>query len=181
MSNCRAWLTGIGPILLVLGCVSLSLAAEAVKVGVIDPQAVLEKTKAGKRALDGLKEFSASRQKIISADDAQLKQLEKELQAQEGGLSESAKREKQEQFRAKLQNYQRRIQDFNKEIQTKQKEIADEYQKKIDEAAKAVAEKNGYVAVLDKGNDATLRIVIFHHAAIDLTDQVIKEFDRRNK
>lgn len=181
MRNYRTWLTGLGTILVVLGCVSLGWSAETVKVGVIDPQAVMEKTKAGRRALEGLKEFSASRQKIIAADDEQLKQLEKELQAQEGGLSEAAKREKQEQFRTKLQNYQRRIQDFNREIQGKQKEMAGEYQKKIDEAAAAVAERNGYAAVLDKGTEATLRIVIYHQDAIDLTEQVIKEFDRRNK
>jgi len=181
MRNARSWVTGVGTILLVLGCISPSLPAESMKIGVIDPQVVLEKTKAGKRALDGLKEFSASRQKIVSADDEQLKQLEKELQAQEAGLSEAARREKQEQFRTKLQNYQKRLQDFNREIQAKQREIAGEYQKKIDQVAATVAQRNGFAAVLDKGNETSLRIVIYYHDAIDLTAQVIKEFDRRNK
>lgn len=180
MTHTGPWIAGIGVLCLVLGLVP-RLSAESIKVGVMDPQTVLERTKAGKRALDGIKEFSASRQKIIAADDDQLKQLERELKSQESSLSEVSKREKQEQFRAKLQNYQKRLQDFNREIQVKQKEMAEEYQKKIDEAAAAVAEHNGYAAVIDKGNEATLRIVIYHHDAIDLTDQVVKEFDRRNK
>jgi hypothetical protein len=35
--------------------------------------------------------------------------------------------------------------------------------------------------VLDKGSDTTLRIVIYASSVIDITDQVVKEFDRRFK
>ena len=166
------------------GLITLSLeapclSAESFKVAVIDQQAVLEKSKSGKRALESIKEFSASRQRIVATDDEELKKLEKELKAQEGALTEAAKREKQELFRTKLESYQRRLQDFNREIQTKQRELAEEYQKKIDKAAAAVAEKAGYAMVLDKGSDATLRIVLYYQKAVDLTDQVVKEFDRR--
>jgi outer membrane protein len=157
------------------------MAADALKIGVIDQQAVMERSKAGKRALDSLKEFAASRQKIVSTDDEELKRLEAELKDQESGLSEAAKRERQEQFRVKFESYQRRLQDFNREIQTKQKELADEYIKKVDQVTAAVAQKAGYAMVLDKGTDATLRIVIYANPSIDLTDQVIKEFDRRFK
>jgi|SRR5579884_2508687 len=156
-------------------------AAESYKVGVVDQQAVLERSKAGKRALEGLKEFSAARQRIVSADDEELKKLEAELKSQDSTLTEAQKHDKQEQFRVKFEGYQRRLQDFNREIQAKQKELAEEYQKKIDQAAAAVAEKAGYAAILDKGNDATIRIVIYANESIDITDQVLKEFDRQNK
>jgi outer membrane protein len=157
------------------------LAAEPLKVGVIDQQQVLERTKAGRRALEGLKEFSNSRQRIVSADDEELKQLEKELKDPALGLTETERQQKQEHFRTKFEAYQRRLQEFNREIQMKQKELAEEYQKKINQAAAVVGEKHGYAAVLDKGNDATLRIVIYANGSIDLTEHVIKEFDRQNK
>ena len=177
--NRGKWCAVAGVVLLVLSQEGSGLSAEAFKVGVIDQQAILEKSKSGKRALDALKEFSASRQKIVSADDQELKKIEKELKDQEAGLSEAVRREKQEQFRTKLENYQRRLQDFNREIQAKQKELVEEYQEKIGKVAAAMAEKGRYSVVLDKGSDATLRIVIYNHNAIDLTDQVVKEFDRR--
>ena len=97
---------------------------------------------AGKRALEGVEEFSASRQRIVSADDEELKRLEKQMKDQESSLSETAKREKPEGLRTKFENYQRRLQEFNREIQGKQKQLADEYQKKIDQAATVVGEKN---------------------------------------
>jgi len=166
--------------LMMLSRGAVSLAADF-KVGVIDQQVIMEKTKAGKRALEGIKEFSVSRQKIIASDDEALKELEKSLKAQESGLSEAARREKQEQFRTKLEAYQRRLQDYQREIQVKQKELFEEYSKKIDKAAKVIAEKEGYAAVLDRGNENTLRVVLYHRSVIDLTDQVVKEFDRQNK
>lgn len=156
-------------------------AAESFKVGVIQQRAVVEKTKAGKRALASLKEFSASRERIIAVDDAELKKLEEQIKSQEGGLSEAAKQEKQEQFRAKFENYQRRIQDFNAEIQQKQSEITAEFVKKLDVAVQAVAEKGRFAAVIDAGGVATVQVVIYAHPSVELTDEVVKEFDRRNK
>lgn len=156
-------------------------AAEAFKMGVVDPQAVLEKSTAGRRALDGLKEHATSRQKQLAKDEEELKKLESQLKAQESVQSESQKREKQAQFRTKIQDYQKRVQDFNQELAVKQKELVDEYMKKIQIATKAVADKGGVSLVVDKGSDATIRIVIYNKETIDLTEQVIQEFNKQNK
>jgi outer membrane protein len=156
-------------------------AAESFKIGVIDPQAVLEKSKAGKKALDGLKEYAGTRQKLLASDEEELKNLEKQIKEQESGLTEVQKREKQSQFRVKLQEYQKRAQEFNQELAVKQKELVDEYMKKIGTATKTVAEKGGYTLVVDKGSESTIKIVIYNRDTLDLTDQVVKEFDKQNK
>ena len=174
--------TGVSAALVIVAMVvSVTWAAEAFKIGVVDQQAVLQRTKAGKRALDELQEFRAARQRIVSSDDEELKRLERELREQEGTLSEPTKREKQEQFRSKLDTYQRRFQDFNREIETKQRGFAEEYQKKIEAATAAVAKQGGYSLVLEKGSEQTLRVVLYATPVTDLTEQVVKEFDRQNK
>jgi outer membrane protein len=164
-----------------LGLSQEGRAAEPVKVAVIDQQAVMERSKAGKRALEDMKSYSQTRQNIINADDQELKALEQALQDPNSKLSDAAKQEKQEQFRTKLEAYQRRLGEFNREIQQKQREMVAEYSRKIADAAQAVAQKEGYVAILDKGNDAVIRVVIYHQPALDVTDLVVKEFDRRNR
>src|SRR4026208_1131209 len=151
-------------------------AADAFKMGVIDPQAVLEKSKAGKKALDGLKEYVATRQKLLSGDEEELRNTEKTLKEQIAKLSDTEKKEKEAQFRTKVQEYQKRAQEFNQELQGKQKELVDEYMKKISSATKAVAEKGGFALVVDRGSEQTVKIVIYNKDTIDLTDQVIKEF-----
>ena len=154
-------------------------AADRVKVAMMDQQQVIERSVAGKRALEDLKTYSTTRQKIIDSDDQELKELEKGIQ--DATLSEEVRKEKQDHFRTKLEAYQRRIQDFNREVQEKQRAMVAEYAQKIQAAAAAVAQKEGYIAVIDKGSEATVKIVLYSHPSIDLTDQIVKEFDRQNK
>jgi outer membrane protein len=156
-------------------------AAEAFKMGVVDPQSVLEKSKAGKKALDGLKEYVSTRQKLLAKDEEDLRTYEKQLKEQAAKLSETEKKDKETQFRAKIQDFQKRAQEFNQELQGKQKELVDDYMKKISVATQSVAEKGGFSLVVDKGSEQTVKIVIYHKDTIDLTEQVIKEFDRTNK
>jgi outer membrane protein len=151
------------------------------KMGVIDPQVILEKTKAGKRALDGLREYVSTRQKLLSRDEEELRNIEKQIKEQASKLSESEKKDRETSFRTKIQDYQKRAQEFNQELQSKQKELVDEYMKRIAAATQTVADKGGYQLVLDKGSEQTVKIVIYNKDAIDLTEQVIKEFDRVNK
>jgi outer membrane protein len=150
------------------------------KIGVMDQQAIMERSKAGRLALEDVKSYTNTRQKIINADEQEMKDLEQLLQDPNSKLSETAKLEKQEQFRSKVEAYQRRVQDFNREIQQKQREMVSEYSRKIADAAQVVAQKEGYTAILDKGNEALLRIVIYYQPSLDVTDLVLKEFDRLN-
>ena len=169
----------IGAVALWLAMVSPGLSAETFQVAVMDQQVVIAQSKAGKRALEELKAYSMTRQKIINADDQELKELQQAIQ--DGKLTDSAKQEKQGQFQVKLEAYQRRLADFNREVQQKQRDMVTEYSKKIHAAAQAVGDKNGYVAIIDKGNAAVMKVVIYHQPALDVTDQVVKEFDRQNK
>jgi outer membrane protein len=151
------------------------------KMGVIDPQVILEKTRAGKRALDGLREYVSTRQKLLSRDEEELRNIERQIKEQASKLSEGEKKDKETSFRTKIQDYQKRAQEFNQELQAKQKELVDEYMKKIAAATQTVADKGGFQLVLDKGSEQTVKIVIYNKETIDLTEQVIKEFDRINK
>ena len=161
--------------------ISSAWAAGSFKMGVVDPQLVLERSKAGKRSLASLKEYTTARQKIIAGDERELKRLEEDLKSSSAGMTEKEKREKQGQFRVKLQAYQKRVQEFNQELAGKQKELVDEYMKKISVATKAIAERRGLSLVVDKGSENTMKIVIFNRKSLDITDQVVKEFNRRFK
>ncbi len=158
-----------------------SQAAEPFKMGVVDPQSVLEKSKAGKKALEGLKEYVSIRQKLLAKDEEELRNYEKQIKDQLPKLSEAEKKDKETQFRTKIQDYQKRAQEFNQDLQKRQKELVDEYMKKISVATQTTAEKGGFSLVVDKGSEQTVKIVIYNKDTIDLTEQVVKEFDRTNK
>jgi outer membrane protein len=178
MTAVRALLVGMG---LLLGQWTGPLyAGESARVGVIDQQMVMERTKAGKLALEDMKGYSMTRQKIINSDEQELKELQLSLEDANGKLTDAVRQEKEEQFRGKAEAFQHRLQEFNREVQLRQRELVMEYSRKIAAAAQAVAQKEGYVAIVDKGSDTLMRIVLYHQPALDVTQSVIKEFDRQN-
>src|ERR1051326_2082928 len=105
----------IGAVALWLGVGAAGFSGDTLKVWVMDQQVVVKKSKAGKRAIEELKAYSTTRQKIIEADEQELKELQQALQDEK--LTDSAKTEKQGQLQAKAEAYQRRLADFNREIQ----------------------------------------------------------------
>ena len=169
----------IGATALWLAMVSPGLSADNFKVAVMDQQKVMEQSKAGKRAVEEMKAFSTARQKIIEVDEQDLRELQQALQDEK--LTDTVKAEKQGQLQTKAEAYQRRLADFNREIQQKQREMVVEYSKKVQAAAQVVGEANGYVAIIDKGLESSMRIVLYHQPLLDLTNQVVTEFDRQNK
>ena len=159
---------------------ALSDAAESGKVGVMDQQAVMERTKAGKLALEDMKGYAQTRQKITGSDEQELKELQQSLEDPNAKLTDALRQEKEEQLRSKAEAYQHRVQEFQREIQQKQREMVVDYSRKIAVAAQAVAQKEGYTAILDKGNESLIRIVLYYQPALDVTDLIAKEFDRQN-
>ncbi len=155
-------------------------AGDSVRVGVMDQQLVFERSKSGKTALDDMAGYAQTRQKIINSDEQELKELQQSLEDPNTKLTDAVRQEKEEQLRGKVEAYQHRVQEFNREVQQKRGEMVAEYSKKIAAAAQAVAQKEGYAAILDKGNDSVLRVVLYHQAALDVTELIVKEFDRQN-
>lgn len=160
---------------------ALAATKDAFRVGVIDPQAVIEKSKSGSRALAGLKEHAQARETVMKNDQKELEKLQEALNSASATLGDEEKKQRQERFSQKFQEWQKRGQEFQAELGQKQKELVQEYMAKIEEATSVVAKRHGFDVVIDKGSETTLKIVLFHRDGIDLTNEVIKEFDKRFK
>ena len=151
------------------------------RVGVIDPQAVIEKSKAGSRALASLKEHAQARENVMKNDQRELEKLQAELKAGEAKMSPEELKHQQERFTQKFQEWQKRGQEFQQELGQKQKELVQEYMKKIQQATSVVAKRHGFDVVIDKGSENTLKIILYHRDGLDLTAEVVKEFNKRFK
>jgi len=161
----------------------LALAAKksSFRVGVIDPQMVIEKSKAGSRALAGLKEHAQARENVMKNDQKELEKLQEELSAASASLGDEEKKRRQDRFSQKFRDWQKRGQEFQAELAQKQRELVQEYMQKIEAATKIVAKRHGFDIVIDKGSKSTLKIVLYHRDGLDLTNEVIKEFNKRFK
>jgi outer membrane protein len=160
---------------------ALAAGKDSFRVGIVDPQAIIEKSKAGSRALAALKEHAQARETVMKNDQKELERLQEELKDEVSKLGEEEQKRKQERFAQKFQAWQKQGQEFQNELSQKQKDLVQEYMKKIEEATSAVASRHGFDVVIDKGSDNTLKIVLFNRDGLDLTSEVVKEFDRRFK
>src|SRR4051812_42300982 len=114
-------MTGLAAIFFLLS--GVCYGAEALKIGTINAQKILDATKAGKKAKATMEEYVKSRQKIIDLEEQEIKSVEDELVKQGPVLSAEAKKDKQETFQRKMMDYQKKVSELNKEVQVKKKEV----------------------------------------------------------
>lgn len=145
------------------------------KIGVLDPARILSDTNAGKKAKDNLTAFSKNRQALIELDEKELRRMEEDFVKQASVLSPTAKREREESFRRRMQEYQQKVTELNREVQEKQKDVMDGFREKLETIAGKVAKRLGLQIVVDSSKGGP---TLYREDAIDISNQVIEEFNR---
>ena len=161
---------------------ALAVAAPAwaeTKIGVVEPQKVLDGTKAGKKIKDSLQDYVKARQKVIDMEEDELKKAEEDLVKQGAVLSPEAKKDKEDRFRQKMSEYQRKVQQLNQEVQVKKKETLDEFNKSLEQVIRGIADREKITLVVEKGDSGAGALVIYSHPSLDLTDRVIRDLDAK--
>lgn len=165
-------------------------AQQALKIGVVDLQAVLDNSVRGKAAKDRLKEMSVKLQEEIKTKrefkdkrEEELQKLRSEIRSQGLVLSEQARIAKEEDFRNKIRELKRFIDDTNRFIEDATQEFrereARETQLLLIEIRKIVAEvgkQENYSLILEGNENAA--VVLYFAKTIELTPKVIQRYDQ---
>ena len=158
------------------GCAGSGAKIEG-KIGVIDMQGLLIETSAGKKVRDNLADFARNRQALVELEEKELRRMEEDLVKQASVLSPAAKREREEQFRRRMQEYQQKVAELNREIQEKQKDVLGGFRDKAELVVAKVAKRLGLQVVVDKSKGGS---TIYFEKSLDISGQVIEEFDREH-
>jgi outer membrane protein len=161
-------------LLLVSGCAADGAKIEG-KIGVVDPARVLSETSHGKKAKESLGAFSKNRQALIEMDEKELRRMEEDFGRQASVLSPTAKREREEQFRRRVAEYQQKAGEMNREVQEKQKDVLEAFREKVGLIVAKISRRLGLQVVIDKGKGGP---TLFSEEGLDITGQVIEEFNR---
>ncbi|MDH4082682.1 MAG: OmpH family outer membrane protein [Nitrospira sp.] len=156
------------------GCAG-SVARVDGKVGVINSQRLLNDTNAGKRAKESLTAYSKNRQALMELEERELRRMEEDFVKQSSILSPTAKRDREEQFRRRMQEYQQKAAELNREVQEKQKDVLEGFRDKIEMVVAKVAKRLGLQVVVDKSKGGP---TIYHEEGLDISSEVIEEFNR---
>jgi outer membrane protein len=183
------WVVALG-IALALGSLERVQAQQALKVGVVDLQAVLDNSARGKAAKDRLKDLSVKLQEEIKVKrefkdkrEEELQRLRTEIRSQGLVLSESARVAKEEDFRNKIRELKRFIDDTNRFIEDSTQEFRErevrETQLLLAEIRKIVAEigkQENYSLILEGNENAA--VVLYFTKTIDLTPKITQRYDQ---
>ncbi|MGQ0810402.1 MAG: OmpH family outer membrane protein [Nitrospiraceae bacterium] len=161
-------------VLAMAGCTSAMSHSES-RVGVVDPQRVLNETNAGKKARDSLAAFTKNRQALIELEEKELRRMEEDFVKQASVLSPTAKREREEQFRRKMTEYQQKAGELNREVQEKQKDVLEGFREKVEVVVEKVAKQVGVQVVVEKGKGGQ---TIYSDPALDISPRVIEQFNK---
>jgi outer membrane protein len=169
----------IGVLLGLLAVVFLQpapLAAQNVKVGVVDLQKFQKNSKAFQRAsLVVKKRFDEMQQKLNDERNA-LGKLDEELKKQSMMLSLDAQEDKKRDFEKKQRQFKFMYDEYSQEMKETEMEAIKKVMKELEKVVEEMGKKEGYTIILER---RTLGLLYFNNT-IDLTDRVTEAYDKQN-
>jgi outer membrane protein len=171
----QRWLGGIGVFLLLLGLAmpARSAGPAAMKVGYVDLQSTLEKTKAGKAAKARLEGEKAKKQKEIDKKQKDLQAAAEELEKQRSVLKPDVARQREGQLQQQFLELQQQFAAFQQELLKQEAKLTREIFKGASKVIESIAKRDGYTMILEKTEGA----VLWADNTYEITAEVNKRMD----
>ncbi len=162
-------------LVLILSLIALSTFAFAeFKLGVINPQAVLQASTKGKEAIGRLQALQLTKQKRYEAMQKEIDTLEKE--ALSPALNAEARDKKAQDLANKRTEIKRFAEDAQKESMAAQQKEFEKIQADLMPIIEKIAKENGFALILDLSAPG----IAFFEPAIDITELVVKAYDAQS-
>lgn len=161
-------------LLVILLTFSLSTIAE-VKVGLVNIQKVIVSIKEGQSVDKTLKKSFNSKQKTIKKMEDDIREMQEKLQKQNKVLSEAAKANKMAEIQKKVMEARQQMSQFQKEIQQQEAELKKPILEKLKPIIDDISKENKVALTFEISTSP----VVYAENKIDLTDKVIKAYDKK--
>ena len=146
----------------------------ALKIGIVNMQALIEECDAAKDALKLLSDQFSEERNELEQMAADLQRRAEELQAQSDFLSSETLEEKKREFVTKKRELEDRTRFFARKVETAENRIRQDMQALIYKASQEFAERGRYTILLN-GNQAGL---LYADRSLDVTEDLLKEVNR---
>ena len=155
-------------------CLNASAQNVPQKCGYVNTETILSAIPEYKVATEKLETLGNQYQEIIKKDLAEVEKLYNAYQKQKASLSTSQRQAKEEEIISKEKAVKQKQQSYfgqDGAMQKKTQELIDPIKDRVQKAIDAVAEKGGYLLIIDI---ATTEGVVYAASSADLSEQVIK-------
>lgn len=162
-------------ILLMMIAALFPALAQTTKIGVVNAEAVVQKSSRGKAFFDQLNKFRDDKTAQIEAMIKDFNDKQKDAQAKAASLSDEKKQEISLELQKMQTDIKRTKEDAERESQLKVNTGLDAIQKELMPLVRQVALERGLDLVINVGGGQSG--VVFFSENIDITDDVIKKYD----
>lgn len=160
---------------LIFALVALTTFAFAeFKLGIINPQAVLQSSSKGKEAIERLKSLQLAKQKKYEALQKEIDTLEKDSMSP--ALNQEARDRKTADLQNKRTDIKRFAEDAQKESMAAQQKEFEKIQADLMPIIEKIAKENGFSLILDLNTAG----VTYFEPGIDISEQVVKAYDAQS-
>ena len=156
---------------------SLTFGEEPLKIAYVDMQKALNNCEAGKEAKRQIAVEVEKIQKEFAGKQKDLEKIKEDLEKRGSVLSESVRQQKERDYQAKSRDLQRLQRDYEEDLRRKDREFSERILRNLEAIIKKMGEEGKYTLILEK-NQPTL---IYISNILDLTDEVIKRSDKKQK
>lgn len=156
---------------------SLTFAVEPLKIAYVDMQKALNYCEAGKEAKRQMTLEVEKMKKVFAGKQKELEKIKDDLEKRGSVLSENVRREKDRDYQTKLRDLQRLQKDYEDDLRRKDREFTERILKNVEVIIKQMGEEGKYTVILEK-NQPT---ILFISNSLDLTEEVIKRIDQKQK
>lgn len=150
--------------------------AEAQKIGVMNIQKVLLESSAGRKAKGVFEKRMKELQSTFKGDQDKLMALQKEIEKKSSAWSKDKKSSKIRELQKGQRELQVKSEDAKMELKQLQDKELEPILKMLQTVVDSYGQKNGYSVILD-----SKVAVLYVDPAIDVSDAVKKELDKRLK
>lgn len=149
--------------------------ADSAKIAIVDTQKVLQESKAAKEARASLMADIKKKRALYQKKQEEALRLQKELSLKSKDSSPEALRGEREKLALEVKNLKRLKVDMEEDLRRKNVELTQKILQEVREVVKDYRKKKKYTVILEK------RSVITSDESIDITDQIIKLYDKKKK
>ncbi len=163
--------------LLTLSITGQAFAKAKAKYGVYSMQKIVFSVEEGKKAKTKLQAYMQEKMKELENEKKLIDNLGKELQSQAALLSEEARVRKQEEVQKRVLEFRNLEMKAQQDIKQREMQATQDIVLKVSGLVKIIAEQKKLELVFDQG----VMMSSYIKDPIDLTDQLIKDYDKRYK
>ena len=155
----------------------VSRAGDNAKIGVVDFQQILQKSKSGLELQSEIKQKGEALKSELQNKQKEIKEMEEKYKRESVILSDEQKVKKERELRAELNEYRVLQNQNSQEFNKLRSELINNVRKKVVDLAQKMGESKGYMLIIEKQSGT----VLYAKDPLDITDQFVSEIDKEKK